>query len=235
MALPGKLDFTKISTPLLLSLVALPVSVAAFTTIYVSDDPFWSVLWMNVVLPIVWMAVVVICVKDGVKRRSWRQIVGSLALLAPTVLLFSLMLSPRFFLHQLFTFRPVDWHIPATGFALIQKFSVCAPDAKCTSESPVTETKTFRLTKVPEGCCSLNVVNGRGDKYKVETVRIVLNSEQVNLPPVGSLQIATVRLARENNVTVQLAGPPDAYIYVFISYTGKKDAPATQDGHPTPE
>ena len=80
----------------------------------------------------------------------------------------------------------------------------------------------------------MQVVNGRGDKHKVETVRIVLNGEEVNLPSSGALQIASVRLASENELTVQLTGTTDAYVYVAIRYTGKKGPIPTHEGFPSP-
>jgi len=209
----GKLHFTSISTAILLSIVALPASVMAFAIVYASDDPFWSVFWMGVVLPTIWVAVVVLSIIDTLQRRSWRQIVGALLLLAPTVLLLSLMLSPRFMLHQLFTYRAVNR--PVNALAYFGKFSVCIQQAGCTSSGTVTETKTFRLTKVPDGCCFLRVINGRGE-HKAENVHIVLNGEEISLPSDDSLPPASVRLRSENKLSVQLTGTTDAYIYVVI-------------------
>jgi hypothetical protein len=39
----------------------------------------------------------------------------------------------------------------------------------------------------------------------------------------GAEQIAEVKLGNENEVTVQLTGTADAYPYVAIHYTGKKN------------
>lgn len=224
MVATRKLNFTTISTSLLLSIVALPVSVTAFAVSYLSHDPIWSVLWMLAVLPAIWVFVVAFSIRDALKHRSWRQIGSSVLLLAPTVLLASLMLTPRYALHQLFTFRPLDFHLPTDGFAFAHKFSICPQQTNCTPHSTVSETETFRLTKLPNGCCLLlAVTNDRGDKQRVEAFHIVLNGEEVNLRSSGAEQFAEVRLGNENKVTVQLTGTADAYLYVAIHYTGKKN------------
>ena len=208
------------STALLTSAVALPVSVIAFAVLYGNRDSFWSVLWLGAVLPAIWVAAAVLSIRDAVKRRSWRQIAGVVALLAPTGLLVNTMGSPRFAFHQLFTFRPLDLHLPTNGFVLMEKFMVCAQAQPCKSHDVVTETRTFSVKKVPEGCCSLAVFNGRG-KNKVDTFRVVLNGKEVKLQS----QKAAVDLSAENEISVQLSGAPDAYIYILVSYTGKKDTP----------
>jgi hypothetical protein len=222
MMVARKLNFTTISTSLLLSIVALPVSAIAFAISYLSDDPFWSVLWMLVVLPLIWAAVAALSIRDALKHRSWKQIGGSFLLLAPTVLFASLMLTPRFAFHQLFTFRPLDLHLPTEGFAFTHAFSVCPQETSCTPHSTVSETKTFRLTKVPDGCCMLMVTNGRRAKHQVEAVYIVLNGKEINLQSRGAVQIAEVSLSSDNEITVQLTGTADAYVVVDIHYTGKK-------------
>src|SRR5271163_1794127 len=123
MAVPRKLSFSTISTSFLLSVIALPVSLAAFASTYNTSDSFWSELWMMVVLPTIWAAVTVLLIRDAVKRRPWPQIAGGVFCLVPTVLLFVLMFTPRFWMHQLFTFRPVDFdlNLPPNGLAFIQK------------------------------------------------------------------------------------------------------------------
>ena len=221
----SNLSFTKVSTALLLSAVALPASVIAVGLLYANDDLFWPELWMILMLPSIWGIVSVLSIRDAVKRRSWRQIACTAALLLPTALLLNTMLSPRFTLHQLFTSRPLDVpFLSANGFAFIQKFPVCAQESPCTGGT-VAEIKTFKLAKVPDGCCFLQVVNGRAGKHKVEKVRVVLNGEEVNLPRGSPLQSANVRLVNENELSVQLSGSTDAYVYVFMSYTGKKEHP----------
>src|SRR6266481_4120126 len=142
MALRPKLAFTAMPTALLLAVLALPVSVIAFAVSYADFEQFFPVVWMFVVLPVVWLAAAVLSIRDAIKWRSWQRIAGVVALLAPTVLLFNMMLSPRFFFHQLFTFRPLDLHLPTQGFALFQKFSVCTQESGCPSRNTVTETKT---------------------------------------------------------------------------------------------
>jgi hypothetical protein len=232
MVATRKLNFTTISTSLLLSIVALPVSVTAFAVSYLSHEPIWSVLWMLAVLPAIWAFVVAFSIRDALKHRSWRQIGGSILLLAPTVLLAILMLTPRYALHQLFTFRPLDFHLPTNGFAFAHKFQVCPQQTNCTPHSTVSETKTFKLTKLPDGCCLLLAVpNDSIGKRRVEAVHIVLNGEEVNLQSNGVEQIAEVKLSKENDVTVQLTGTADAYVWLAIHYTGKKidlarDAPS---------
>src|SRR5271169_1030187 len=227
MPAPRKLNFTTISTSFLLSAIALPFTVAAFAFIYADSDSFWFRYWMMVVLPTIWVAVIVLVIRDSVKRHPWPQIAGSVCCLVPTVLLFVLMFTPRFWMHQLFTFRPVDFDLnrPPNGLAFIHKFSVCAPETTCTSHSGAPETKTFTLRKVPDGCCSLEVINGSGEKHKVATFRALLNGEEVNPRSDESAQIAPDKLANENKVTAQLTGADDAFIYVVISYSGKKPQP----------
>jgi hypothetical protein len=225
MALRPKLAFTTMSTALLLAILAFPASVIAFAASYADFQRLWPLLWMFVALPVLWLAAVVLGVRDSIKSRSWRQIAGIVALLAPTMLLFSLMLSPRFFLHQLFTFRPIDLGLPTHGYALFQKFSVCSQESLCTSPNTVIETKTIKLAKVPEGCCSLYVLNGQGKEHKVEAFHVLLNGKEVRLPPDDLPQIATVKLGNTDDVTVQLTGTADAFIYVIVSYTGKKESP----------
>jgi hypothetical protein len=225
MALHAKLSFTAMSTALLISIVALPVSVIAFAVLYANYEPFWATLWMLGVLPTIWVVASVLIIRDAVKRRSRPQIAGVIALLVPTVLLVNIMVSPRFAFHQLFTFRPLDLHIPANGLAFIQKFPVCAEGSPCASREAVTETRTFRLAKVPDGCCSLQVVNGRAGKHKVQAFRVILNGKEVNLPARDSQQITTVTLGNNNVVSVRLSGASDAYIYVVVWYMGRKGSP----------
>jgi hypothetical protein len=225
MAFRPKLSFNTMSTALLLSIVALPVSLIAFAVRYADYDSFWPVVWMGGVLPTIWVAAVILSIRDAVKRHSWRQIAGVVVLLIPTAILVIIMVSPRFVFHQLFTFRPVNLHLPTNNFILIQKFPVCAEGSSCTSGGTVTETKVFKLTKVPDGCCSLQVINGRGGKHKVEAFRVVLNGKEVNLPSGDSLQIASVRLGNDNEVNVQLSGSTDAYIFIVVRYSVTKTLP----------
>ena len=222
MTVPRNLNCGTISTSFLLSATALPISLAAFAFIYANSDSFWSVLWMVGVLPTICVAVIVLVVRDAVKSRPRSQIAGSVLLLTPTVLLLIVMFSPRFQMHQLFTFRPVDFypHFPPHGLAFFQKFSVCTPDASCAAN----ETKTFTLKRVPDGCCSLAVINGdRNAKHRAQGIRLILNGEEINLRSDGLVETASVKLGGENKVTVQLTGTGDAYIYVVIFYTGKKE------------
>lgn len=212
----GKFNFTSISTVLLLSIVALPVSVVAFTVIYVSSDPFWSWVWMGAVLPTIWAIVVIQGIVDVFRRRSRRQVVGALLLLAPTALLFAVMLSPRFWLHQLFTFRPLDLQPVKRPFTFLEKFSVCEQHADCTSRRTATETRNFNLTKIPDGCCFLRVVNGPRE-HKAENIRVALNGQKIDVPLDQSVSpIVSVALRNENELSVQLTGTPDAYVYVAI-------------------
>jgi hypothetical protein len=228
MPVPRKLDLSTISTSFLLSAIALPVSLAAFACIYTKRDSFWPQLWVVAILPTICVAVTVLLIRDAVKRRPWPQIAGSVFLLVPTVFLFILMFTPRFWMHQLFTFRPVDFdpHLPPNSLAFIQKFPICWPGTTCTPRIAVDETKTFTLRRVPDGFCSLEVINGSGGKHKVATFRIELNGEEINLHSNGLASSIPVRLGTQNNVSVHLTGTDDAFIYVVISYTGKKPQPA---------
>jgi hypothetical protein len=163
--------------------------------------------------------------KDSFWSALW--IVAAL----PAIWVSVTVLTPRSWMNQLFTFRPLDFRIPPNGLAFVQKFSVCAPGRACKASTTGTETKTFRPNRAPDGCCTLEVVNGSGKKYKAEVVHVFLNGEEVNLPSNACVQIAPTSLSRENKVTVQLTGTRDAFVYVVISYTGKKEEPATP--HPS--
>jgi hypothetical protein len=235
MAVPRNLNFGTISTSFLLSVIALPVSLAAFAFIYSNDDSFWSEIWMVGVLPTIWVSVSVLLARDAVKRRPWPQIAGSLLLVMPTVLLFILMSTARFSMHQLLTFRPVDFHphLQPHGLAFIQRFSVCTADASCAARSTARETKTFTLRRVPGGSCSLAVINGGGrDQHQVEAVRVILNGDEVSLRSNGRVQSAPVTLTSENTVTVELTGSNDAFVYVVIFYAGQSRQP--NPSHPLP-
>ena len=98
--------FEKTSTALLLAIIAMPVSLIAFVALYRNNDQFWAVVWLTALLPAVWVAAAALVVRDAFKRRSRRQIIAVVALLAPTVLLTAMISSQRFFSHQLFSFHP---------------------------------------------------------------------------------------------------------------------------------
>jgi hypothetical protein len=221
MALEPKPGFHNMSTALLISAVGLPASVIAFAVLYANNDSVWAVVWLSAVLPAIWLGAGALGIRDAVRRRSWRQMAGVVALLAPTVLLVNTMGSPRFAFHQLFTFRPLDLHLPTNGLVLMEKFTVCAQAQPCKPQDVVTETRAFSVKKIPDGCCSLAVLNGRG-KDRVDAFRVVLNGKEVKLES----QKGAVNLNGENEISVQLSGAPDAYIYVVVSYTGKKNAPS---------
>src|SRR5258708_21485629 len=110
------------SSALLISALALPVSVIAFAVLYGNSDSFWSVLWLGAVLPAIWVAATVLSIRDSLKRRSWSQIAGVVALLSPTGFLFNTMVRPPFAFHHLFTFRPLDLHIPTILCVLLDDF-----------------------------------------------------------------------------------------------------------------
>jgi hypothetical protein len=219
-----------ISTALFLAIIALPFSVVAFAALYANHDAFWAACWLWLVLPILWVAAAVLAIRDALKRRSSRQLIGVVALLVPMALLFTASGSNRFLFHQLFAFRrfelpplpkPVGWY---------EKFTVCAEEASCMSHDAVTQTRTFRLDEVPKGCCVLKVINGNRGKHTVERFRVVLNGKEVKLievklPKSFAVQIAEVDLSTENTIGVQLSGTPDAFVHVLISYTGKRNTP----------
>jgi hypothetical protein len=96
----------KISTALLLAMIAMPVSVIAFVALYRNNDQFWAVLWLFAVLPGIWVVAAVFVVRDAFRRRPYREAIAVVVLLAPTVLLTAAVTSPRFFSHQLLSFHP---------------------------------------------------------------------------------------------------------------------------------
>src|SRR6266481_4040116 len=145
MASDSKARFRAMSTALFVSAVALPASVIAFAVLYANNDSFWAVVWLSAVLPAIWLGAGALGIRDAVRRRSWRQMAGVVALLAPTVLLVNTIGSTRFAFHQLFTFRPLDLHLPTNGFVLMEKFTVCAQAQPCKPHDVVTETRAFRV------------------------------------------------------------------------------------------
>ena len=96
----------KVSTALLLAIIALPLSVAAFVMLYADwnltvpttkdqTSEFWAALLICAVLPLI-CASTVFVVRDFVRRRSGKQVVAVISLLVPTALLMGITLSPRF-------------------------------------------------------------------------------------------------------------------------------------------
>src|ERR1035438_9785153 len=148
------------STALLLSIIALPVSVVAFVALYANSDSFWSVCWLELVLPIIWLAAAVLIVRDALKRRSWRQMIVVVALLVPTALLVTAVRSDRFFEHQLFSLKPLQSPTYHSPIVFWRKFLVCDNKSRCSPNTAATV--TFTLGKVPDKCCTLLVVNGNG-------------------------------------------------------------------------
>jgi len=218
------------STALFLAIIALPCSVVAFAVLYSNNDSFWAMCWLWLVLPVLWVVVAVLAIRDALKRRSWRQLTGVVALLVPMALLVTASRSNRFLFHQLFTFRPLEQSPLPDPRGWFQEFRVCGEEASCTSHNVVTQTRTFRLDKVRNGCCSLWVINGTGGEHTVEQVHVVLNEKDVKLREAklstgAAVEIGDVDLSTENTIGVHLIGTPGAYIYVVVFYSGKKDAP----------
>jgi len=213
--------FSATSTAFLISATALPVSVIAFAVLYAESDSFWPVVWLFAVLPGIWLAAVALSIRDAVRQRSWRQIMIVVVLLAPTALLANAAGSVRFAFHQLFTFRPLDLDLPTEGVIFMEKFAVCGHEQPCKAHEVATQTRAFSVRKIPDGCCLLVVVNGRGGKNKVDSFRVVLNGREVMLES----QRGAVDLSGKNEISVQLGGAPDAYVSVIILYSGKKNAP----------
>jgi len=222
--LTQKLNRHEVSTALLVSIVALPVSVVAFFALYHNNDLFWPVACLGV-LPAIWLSVAIFTVRDLLKRRSWRQIVGVLVLVAPTVFVFPLMSSPRFWSHRLFSSHAVE-SLPQSNFgvAFNEKFPVCVQGESCTEKEAVTEARrNFSLAEEHGWCCLLRVTNGRRDgKGKVSAFHVVLNGEEVPVPQSGPLEMARVALKSNNDIRIQLRGTPDAYIHVAILYAKAK-------------
>jgi hypothetical protein len=214
-----------ITTALLVSTVALPVSVISFLVLYANNDSFWAVLWLLAVLPTIWVAVAFLIIRDMVKRRSWRQAVAAVTLLVPTALLFGITFTPRFFSHQLFS-SAAPKHQPFTFYPpllFIQKFLVCAKESPCTPYRSVTRTATFFVTKLPEGCCFLQVLNGEDGKHEVGVFHVVLNGRRIDFPHGEPHPGAAVRLNTKNIISIEMQGTPDAYVWVMLSYSGHVD------------
>jgi hypothetical protein len=102
MAPRAKVSFTRGSSALVLSIIAFPVSVVAFAVLYANNDAFWATAWLGGVVPIICVVAAALAIRDAVKRRSWREIVGVVALLTPSFVLAYSITSPRFLRHRLF-------------------------------------------------------------------------------------------------------------------------------------
>jgi hypothetical protein len=229
MGLRAKLSFTTISTALLLSVIALPVSVVAVVALYANRDSFWSICWLGFVLPIIWLAASVLAVRDALKRHSWRQMIVVAALLVPTALLLATSRSDRFFEHQLFSLKPLQsptYHSPVVFW---RKFLVCDKESPCSPNTAATV--AFTLGKVPDKCCTLLVVNGNGTgKSKVETFHVTVNGRPIAFTAgVSTRFLAAVDLNQKNTVSLELRGAPDAYVLVwfFVPPSTKDAVPAT--------
>jgi hypothetical protein len=214
-------NLTAMSTGLLLSILALLVSITAFLVLYTNDDSFWAVLWLFALVPATIVVVIVLTIRDELKQRHWRQTISVVVLLGASAFLVSTASSLRFVLHQLFTFRPIDLHLPENGLVLLQKFTVCPQGQSCQPRSTSTETRSFKLKKIPDGCCSLYVINRRSDDNAVDAFRIVLNGNEVKLPVTSRPLVAPVDVRGENEITVQVSGASGAHIYVWIGVPRK--------------
>jgi len=210
----------EISTALVLALAALPISVFASATLYSNHDAFWPLAWNNAALPSVWIATAGLAIRDVLKRRSWRQTLGVVALLSATAVPFFAERSYRFWNHNLFSSSPSESLLRNDNrIIFLQKFRVCSASSDCRSPGPVNDTRTFRFAKPREGCCTLRVVNGQGEKpakHKVDAYSIELNGQKVQFLDAESSQISKVSLNAENTIRVQMSGPSDAYIYVVV-------------------
>lgn len=224
-----RLSFTKLSTSLVLSIVALPVSITAFIVLYGDFGSLWAAIWMLCILPGIWIAAIILGVRDLRQGRSRRQTAGVVALLLPTVLLVISMCSWRFAFHQMFTFRPLDLHLPPGGFLMIHEFRVCESETPCAASGPITETQTqeIKLKRVPDGCCTMLVFNGGQGKRKVDDYRISLNGRDIRLTQRNSVGRARVSVDMSDELSVQLSGIAGATLGVALVYTGEKTlAPA---------
>ncbi len=208
-----------ISTALVLSGLALLISVVAFCLLYRNNDLFLAVLWLSILLPAIWLIVGVLALMDAVRSHSWKQLAGVVALLAPTVLLMNVSLSPRFASHQLLSLQPLSFEAPSHGIVFAAKFAVCPDDKPCAVHGTNVESRAFHLKTMPDECCSLIVKSGSKEN-EVDSVKIILNGSEVKLEG----QRATVRLKGDNEINVHLSGGPDAFVYVVIAYTGKGSA-----------
>lgn len=124
MALDPKLSVTAMSTSLLISLVALPLTVIAFVVLYRNHDSLGAEIWLWAMLPTVWLVAAVLTIRDVVKRRGpWRQIAGIIALLVPTVVLFNVVNTYGFWGHELFSRHSSTTDMPTDrGIVFAEQF-----------------------------------------------------------------------------------------------------------------
>jgi hypothetical protein len=211
-----KAQFARISTALLLSIIALPVSVIAFAVLYHNNDSFWAVIWLLIILPALWIATVALGVRDAFRRHSPKPLILVLALMVPTACLVTLTTTQRFFAHRLFSSSAPQRFTAYPPLLFMQKFQICDTKSGCDSLHTVNRTATFTLTKVPARCF-LQVLNGTAGKHAVDVVHIGLNGRRVALDHTDSEYTAEVRLNTVNTVSVELSGPADAYVWLIVS------------------
>ncbi len=139
----GSNEKSSISTALVLSGLALLISVVAFCLLYRNNDLFLAVLWLSILLPAIWLIMGVLALIVAVRSHSWKQFAGVVALLAPTVLLMKVSLNPRFASHQLLSLQPLRFEAPFHGIVLAAKFAVCPEVKPCPAHGTNFESRAF--------------------------------------------------------------------------------------------
>ena len=210
--------FTRLSTALLLSITALPVSVIAFAVLYYNNDSFWAVIWLLIILPALWIATVGLSVRDAFKRHSPKPLMLVLVLLVPTVGLVTLTTTQRFVRHRLFSSTTPQSFTFYPPLLFMQKFQMCDPKSRCEPHRTVSKTATFTLTRAPAQCY-IQVINGTAGKHTADAVHVTLNGRQIVFDHTDSEYTAKVRLNRINTLGIELSGPADAYIWLIVSHS----------------
>ncbi len=196
--------------------------------LYETDDAFAAVVCLFVAAPVMMLAATILTIRDVAFRRSWRQTIAVVLLVVLGASLVKTATTPRFVLHQLFTFRSVDFRLPEPPFVFIERFAVCPEGQSCESGRTLTETRSFRLKKMPDRCCFLAVVSSRKNEEAVDSFQIILNGKEVELPPRGrnGAPVTPVELSAENQISVQLRGAPGAHLLVYIFFQTQRTCAA---------
>jgi len=167
----------KVSTALLLAIIALPLSLAAFVMLYADwnltvpttkdqTTEFWADLLICAVLPLI-CASAVFVVRDFVRRRSGKQVVAVISLLVPTALLMGIALSPRFLHVWRMQLTARTWHWRHGSSTRVGHYEVPVPVHCFATDIPYgvqmecAASREFNRSKIPASFTLLVSETGR--------------------------------------------------------------------------
>lgn len=95
----------------------------------------------------------------------------------------------------------------------MQSFIACSSDGLCT------RTENFRVDPLPNGCCTLTVTNGDGQRAdEVRSYEVFLNGTKAISTDHSRFAKATVKLRLSNILKVILGGRPSSKVFVLVAY-----------------